>query len=141
MSAGTIWDVGAGDGTDPFADLGCRTTATLEAVEALGHPCGWERGGGVEVATDQRQLDLIRKEHAHMAAKGYRLEMLEGRAAVLRHHFNPEFPFFCSRISQLCHTTPLDHRRVTSLHDTLIRAHALRVPIGAWIPMRCCRTH
>ena len=54
----------------------------FEVVEALGHRCDWERSGGVEVATDHRQLDLLRKEHAHMVTKGYRLEMLEDRAAV-----------------------------------------------------------
>lgn len=82
MSAGTIWDVGNGDGSDSIACIYHRTASIIEDIETKGYNCGWHRGGGIELATTETQKKLLQTEFSKLKDHGYEVEFLASASDV-----------------------------------------------------------
>ena len=80
LSAGTIWNVGKGDGSSLGALLCDETVRLLRDVEYCGYDCAFRQSGALTIACDAEQLALLRVSAASFF--GFSLSLIEGNDAV-----------------------------------------------------------
>lgn len=82
LSAGTLWNGGAGHGDDTIAGLCHGTVGVLKEIEAMGFACDLRLPGSLTIATSPEEVSLLRGKYEAQRAAGFDVSYLGSPSAV-----------------------------------------------------------